>query len=149
MVNQRSIKAFTLIELIVVLTIVGLLLAVVPPMMSNVIDNAQVKSATRQLAAGLKYARSKAITSKEETTLSLDVENKSFSIGKKNKKLNLPKESSLTLTTAQSEQTSEKQGAIRFFADGSSTGGQIKISHKRSEFLVDVNWLTGKVIIIP
>ena len=55
MVNRRNIKAFTLIELIVVLVIIGLLLAVIPPMMSNVIANSQVKNATRQLAAGLKF----------------------------------------------------------------------------------------------
>jgi len=64
MINSLKIKAFTLIELLVVLGIIALLLAVISPMLPNVLDNAQVKTATRHLASGLKIARSKAITSK-------------------------------------------------------------------------------------
>ena len=143
MINSLKIKAFTLIELLVVLGIIALLLAVISPMLPNVLDNARVKTATRHLASGLKIARSKAITSQTEMSLILDVENKTYSVANKNKK------STLTLTTAQSEQTSDNIGAIRFFADGSSTGGRIKLSYKRSEYLIDVNWLTGKVTINP
>lgn len=147
--NTRKIKAFTLIELLVVLGIIALLLAVVPPMLPGVIGNAQVKTATRHLASGLKTARIKAITSQAEIALILDVENRTYSVGNKNKKLTLPDDTTLTLNTAKSELSSENIGAIRFFADGSSTGGLIKLSYKRSEYLIDVNWLTGKVTISP
>jgi len=82
-------------------------------------------------------------------SLILDVENKTYSVANKNKKLTLPDDTTLTLTTAQSEQISDNIGAIRFFADGSSTGGRIKLGYKRSEYLIDVNWLTGKVTINP
>lgn len=148
-ISSLKIKAFTLIELLVVLGIIALLLAVISPMLPNVLDNARVKTATRHLASGLKIARSKAITSQTEMSLILDVENKTYSVANKNKKLTLPDDTTLTLTTAQSEQISDNIGAIRFFADGSSTGGRIKLSYKRSEYLIDVNWLTGKVTINP
>ncbi len=142
-------KGITLIELLIVLVIVALALAVVTPMLDSVISNSQVKTATRHLAAGLKTARNKAINMKEEITLTLDVEKNTYTIGDKNRELNLPDDTILTLTTAQSEQISEKQGAIRFFTDGSSTGGQVKLSHNNAEYVVDVNWLTGKVTIYP
>lgn len=142
-------KGFTLIEILIVLGIIGLMLAVVTPMLGNVIDNSQVKSATRHLAAGLKTARLMAINSKEEATLVLDTENRTYTIGDVEKQLSLPDGSSLLLTTARSEQIDEYTGAIRFFADGSSSGGQIKLSLNRFEYFVDVNWLTGKVSITP
>ena len=40
---------------------------------------------------------------------------------------------------------SEARGAIRFFPDGSSTGGRITLSTDRLAYLVDVDWLTGKI----
>ena len=49
------------------------------------------------------------------------------------------------LFTARSEQLSEKGGAIRFFPDGSSTGGRITLSIDSMRYLVNVDWLTGRV----
>jgi general secretion pathway protein H len=149
LVGNKASKGFTLIELLVVLAIATLLLAVVPPMLSNVVGSAQVKSATRHLAAGLKTARSKAISTQQEVSLAVDVENNSFTLLEKKKKLNLPDDSSIVLTTAKSEQLSDTEGAFRFFSDGSSTGGRIKLTHAAFEYLIDINWLTGKVTISP
>ena len=145
--NQH--QGFTLLELLVVLAIITLILAIVPPMLGNVLASSHVKSATRELAAGLKYARSQAINRQEEMTLSLHVDGKYYVVGKKRKRLDVPNDTTMTLITARSEQLSTKEGAIRFFPDGSSTGGQIKIKHASSEYIVDVNWLTGRVRIMP
>jgi general secretion pathway protein H len=149
LVGNKTCNGFTLIELLVVLAIATLLLAVVPPMISNVVSSAQVKSATRLLAAGLKTARNKAISTQQEVTLAVNVENNSFSLLEKNKQLNLPDDSSIVLSTAKSEQLSDTEGAFRFFSDGSSTGGRIKLTHDPFEYFVDINWLTGKVTISP
>ena len=142
-------EGFTLIELLVVMGIVGLLLAVIPPMLPNVIGNTQLKTATRELSSALKYARGKAVSSQEEVTLKLNIKDKRYTVQKKEKKLSLPKDSKLVLKTAQSEQLSKDEGAIRFFADGSSTGGSITIKRNKHEYFIDVNWLTGKVKILP
>ena len=53
----------------------------------------------------------------------------------------------LKLLTAQTEVESERKGAIRFYADGSSTGGRITVSAGERKYLVDVDWLTGRVSI--
>ena len=59
----------------------------------------------------------------------------------------LPEQLELKLYTAQSEIVNERQGAIRFFPDGSSTGGRVTLASGERKFLVDVDWLTGKVSI--
>ena len=42
---------------------------------------------------------------------------------------NLPKNMRMTMLTADSEQTGENSGRIRFFPDGASTGGHISVLH--------------------
>jgi general secretion pathway protein H len=53
----------------------------------------------------------------------------------------------LKLLTAQTEVESDHRGSIRFYPDGSSTGGRITVSSGERQYLVDVDWLTGRVAI--
>ena len=77
-------RGFTLLELIVVLAIAAIMMAVVPPVISSALPGAEIKSAARQLAAGLRFARNHALTSDEEAVLLVDLEQKTFRVtGKK------------------------------------------------------------------
>lgn len=149
MTIKRTELGFTLFEVLVVFIIFALILTIVPPFLPNVIATSKAKMTTRDLAANLKKMRSLAISRQKEMTLNLDIENKTITVDKKLKKLTLPDSSSLSIITARSEQLSEHEGRIRFFADGSSTGGQIKLIHAKKEYTIDVNWLTGNVKILP
>lgn len=142
-------KGFTLLEVMVVLVIMALILVIVPPFLPNVMASTHVKSAARELAANLKHARSQAIDHQQESVLIVNVDEKKYTLDNKSKILKLPTDASLSLITAKSEQLDENEGQIRFFPDGSSTGGQIKLSHAKHEITVDVHWLTGKVKIEP
>ena len=53
----------------------------------------------------------------------------------------------LTLVTATQEQIDERTGDIRFFADGGSTGGGIRLVKGNIREQVLVDWLTGRVSI--
>lgn len=142
-------RGFTLLETLVVSAIIALIFAIVPPMLPNVMDNTYAKGAVRKLAANLKYVRSMAIAKQTEATLSLDTENKQFRINGKIEDLKLSDDTVLILVTAKSEQVSKNEGQIRFFSDGSSTGGQIKLAYRSNKFVINVDWLTGKVQISP
>jgi general secretion pathway protein H len=60
----------------------------------------------------------------------------------------LPKTAALSVFTAKSEAVEDKVASIRFFPDGSSTGGAISIANGGTKFRVDVDWLTGSVTIL-
>ena len=60
----------------------------------------------------------------------------------------LPDDLEISLFTARSERLGPNSGAIRFFPDGSSTGGRLTLSTERLGMAVDVDWLTGKVRIL-
>jgi general secretion pathway protein H len=51
----------------------------------------------------------------------------------------------LGATVAREEQPGPGIAAIRFFADGSSTGGRVVVRRGDAAWRVDVNWLTGAV----
>jgi general secretion pathway protein H len=59
----------------------------------------------------------------------------------------LPGDLHLQLLTAESEIVNEDRGAIRFFADGGSTGGRVTLSAGERAYVVDVSWLTGRVTV--
>ena len=146
---MKKHRGFTLLEAMVVLVIMAMILVIVPPFLPNVMASTHVKNAVRELAANLKHARSQAVDRQQETTLTVNINDKNYTLDNKSKTLSLPDDASLSLITAKSEQLNENEGQIRFFPDGSSTGGQIKLVYAKSEFVVNVHWLTGKVKIEP
>jgi general secretion pathway protein H len=138
---------FTIIEVIVVLVIGAIAYALilgVPMRGASIYD---LKSASRSLASGLRQAQSSAMATRRDTVLTLDMETKEFAVPGVSDMRKLPQAIDLKLYTAQSEVTSEKRGSIRFYPDGSSTGGRITVSSGERKFLVDVDWLTGRVSI--
>ena len=105
----------------------------------------RLKASARTVAAGLRQARSQAIFHNRDAVLEMDLEKREFRLGGGAGARSLPEEIRLSLFTARSEQIDERRGRIRFFADGSSTGGRITLANDAQSYLVDVDWLTGRV----
>jgi general secretion pathway protein H len=80
--------------------------------------------------------------------VTLDLDKRAFSLSGNARIFQLPEKLELKLYTAQSEIVNERQGSIRFFPDGSSTGGRVTVASGERKYLVDVDWLTGKVAIL-
>jgi general secretion pathway protein H len=140
-------SGFTLLELLLVLVIAAASYALVVRITSGGVSGAELKSSARAVAAGLRDARGTAIATQETAALTLDLEHRSFEVSGGRRARTLPDRLELKLYTAQSEIVDEKRGAIRFYPDGSSTGGRITVASGERRFLVDVDWLTGRVTI--
>ena len=146
--QPRHLSAgFTLLELLVVMGILVLALTLTPPLFSSTLEGLQVKRAARELTAALRLARSSAVSSGREIALAVDVETRGFTLNQKTRRINLPEDAVITLTTATRELISAASGDIRFFPDGSSTGGRITLEHDARIYRIDVNWITGGVAI--
>lgn len=139
---------FTILEILVVLVIGAMAYAVILGVPFRGPSTQDLKAASRTLASGLRQAQSMALATRRDATLTLDLDAREFEVsGAPQGIRSLPKELDLQLYTAQSEALSERKGAIRFYPDGSSTGGRITVSSGERKFLVDVDWLTGRVSI--
>ncbi|MFZ5465920.1 MAG: GspH/FimT family pseudopilin [Pseudomonadota bacterium] len=143
--SARLGAGFTLVELLLVVMIAGLALAVVPPLLTASLPGAQVRTAAQQLASGLRSARGQAIARGEESLLQLDLERNSYRQG--GREVALAAGLELVLDTASSEVLGAGAGGIRFFPDGSSTGGRIEVRGGGRAYRLDVDWLTGRVTV--
>ena len=145
--RARAHRGFTLLELMLVLVIAATSYVLVIRFTGSGVSGAELKSAARTVAAGLRAARSDAIATQDTSALTLDLEKRVIQVTGARRPYALPERVELKLYTAQSEIVDEKTGAIRFYPDGSSTGGRVTLGSKDRQFLVDVDWLTGRVTI--
>ncbi len=147
-VRSAAQAGFTLIELLVVTVIMVMAYSLAGPLVSSGVSSTELKASARQLAAGLRKARSDAVTHRRETVLTVDVDARRFQLSGDARIYRLPKDVEVKLFTAQSELVNSNTGSIRFFPDGGSTGGRITVAAKQRQYAVDVNWLTGQVAIL-
>jgi general secretion pathway protein H len=142
--TARAARGFTLIEMVAVIVLIGIIASVVAFSFSKSLSAAKVQAASRDLVAALRYTRGQAIVKGEQKVLTLDIEKNSYQAPGRGS-VDLPKEMVMRLTTAQQELTSETAGGIRFFPDGSSTGGNIAIVMGEREWRINIGWLTGEI----
>lgn len=142
--STRS-DGFTLIELLIVIVIIATAAVVAGPNISTGRSTAELKSGARDIASALRYVRGQALITHKDALFTINLENNSYRVSGRKKKFQIAKEIDITLVTAQSELTGEGEGRIRFFADGSSTGGRVTLEIGESKRIVDVNWLTGQI----
>lgn len=143
----RRQRAFTLLEVILVLAMGVIIYAVLLATPFGRTSAADLKAAARTLASGLRQAQSTAMATRRDALLTLDVDAREFFTTADTQARKIPDDVDLNLVTAQTEVTSERRGSIRFYPDGSSTGGRITVSSGERKLLVDVDWLTGRVSI--
>lgn len=144
---QRALGV-TLIELLVVLALMAVLAGLVLPMLGPGVSTSAMKGAARELAAGLRQARSDAMALRRETLVMIDLEGRRFVVGDEPKPRALPKELDIKLFTAQMDIVDDKVGGIRFYPDGGSNGGRVTLAVGERKFEIDIDWLTGRVAIL-
>ena len=143
--SPHSSAGFTLIELLVVLGILALALAVVLPMLPGAADRAALRAAASEIASGLRETRSLALARGRSAAFTLDTERRAYRIGDNRTWHALPSNVAPVLLTATHERRSDVVGDIRFFSDGSSTGGEVHLLRGKTEDAIRVDWLTGRV----
>ena len=103
-----------------------------------------LRFAALQIARKLHEIRGKALLSRREKAMTIDVERGLFGEEESaGEFLQLDPGIELRLDTAASEVINEDSARIRFFPDGSATGGRIQLQSDGESATVDVAWSTG------
>lgn len=142
--NRRAISGFTLLEILVVLTMAALLMAVVVPAISKGLGQS-LNDVARELHIGLRKARADAVTQQQSVRFAVDLEEKSYASGTRVR--TLPSDFELIARVAENEVQGQQAG-IRFYPDGSSSGGRIGVSEAQTTLWLEVDWLTGRVQLV-
>lgn len=138
-------RGFTLIELTVVLLIIVLGFSVIATNISSGNQSAQMKAAARDLISAFRYARGQALISRQEVFVAINLAENSYRVSNRDKIFNFSDDIELSLVIAQEEFNQDEIAQIRFYADGSSSGGRVTLEWDNLLHRIDVNWLSGKV----
>jgi general secretion pathway protein H len=142
--ERHSTGGFTLMELLVVLTILGLALVLAMPTLGRLLPGLEMRAEARDVANVLREARARAIGRNEEVTVVIDLERGILEVGGKTA-LQLSQRISVPISTGDSTSLALARTEIRFFPDGTSTGGHLTLAQGERENHVAVDWLTGAV----
>jgi general secretion pathway protein H len=135
---------FSLLETLVALALVAVVLAVATPLLIRP-AGVELRSAAHTVAAGLRQARLEAVRSRHPTALQFDLDERTLWLERDERTRQLDRELELELFTARREMLDERRGGIRFYPDGSSTGGSLTLQLEGLTTRVDVEWLTGRI----
>ena len=111
--------------------------------MMGAMDGPALQAAAGELASMLRRARSEAIVNNAPVAVRIDVGAPSFGISGQ-RVYAVPERLKLTLFTAVTDEVPSNVGEIRFFPDGSSTGGEVTLAGGNAHRYVQVDWLTGR-----
>ena len=143
-VHRRSAGGFSLLEILLVLVILALAASLAMPALLQP-TGTQLRTAAGSFVAGLRQARNEAVNTHQDVRFTIYLDAREFSIGASTRRRRVPTQIALSVFTARSEVLDEHSAAIRFFPDGSSTGGRVTLSSGERRYHVDVDWLTGQV----
>lgn len=135
---------FTLVEMLVVLAVLALVMALLPPLLEGGQGRAELAAAARELAESLRETRSLALRDGRTESFAVDGGAGTFRAGAVGRLRHLPAGVHLSLDRPGGDAPA-MAGEIRFFADGSSSGGGLLLAQGGRRSHVAVDWLTGRV----
>ena len=139
--GERGVTLLELMVVIVLLALIVTLAASVPPPGRL---PGEFRAAARALAAALREARSDAMAQSREVIFAIDVAHGAYRVDGGGE-VALPPDVNLIVDAVRDEKTGAATGGIRFFPDGTSSGGRITLRHAHGAETVTVHWLTGRV----
>jgi general secretion pathway protein H len=135
---------FTLVETLVVLLILALAASAIPRVLGA--GRAGItRAAANDAVAMLREARMEARRTGRATRVVFDTAQGTFRRAEGGRAVRLPPDAALVVEGAASEADAEGRVAIRFDAEGGSTGGRLRLAQGGAAFVVEVDWMTGHV----
>ena len=143
-VSRLPSSGFTLLEILAVLALIGLALAVTAFSLDGGLQRAKLDASARDIAASLRHTRTLALTAHRPQWFTLDLNARSFASPGRDAR-SIPAGTTMHVTSAAEDTGKPGIARIRFFPDGSSTGGHIELARQHRQVRIDVDWLTGAV----
>jgi len=131
----------------VVLAILGLTVVLAMPLLQRAMPGVELQSAARTVAATLRAARGLAIGGNDDVAVVIDVNAHTIGIEGRAAMEQLNPRLGLSLYSAGEERVGEDTGRIRFYPDGTSTGGRVRLAWNERTYNVTVDWISGRVAI--
>lgn len=136
-------RGFTLLEVMMVIVLVAAATALAAGLLGVGRSGRELRAAVATVASELRYARTRALMTGQAQVFALDLGQRTWQAADHHGRL--PSDLQVTFDAVREEQRAPRELAIRFFPDGSSTGGRVSLRTRGVGWRVDVRWLTGEV----
>jgi general secretion pathway protein H len=135
--SLRAVRGFSLVELLAVVVLIAAVTAGLAVTLGGGLDGQRLRGAAREVAAQLAYTRGQAIVRGEPQFFELDVDAHSWR-APGSKSGTLPVDIELLVRSAAEERLEDRVARFRFFPDGSSSGGIVRLRMGEAQWRVDV-----------
>jgi general secretion pathway protein H len=140
---------FTLLEMVCALAIVGLMAAVLLPAIPRQTSRARLEAYAIETAALLKADRNAAIRRRLDVTTQVDAPSRSLRSGASGQTVRVPEDVRFETLLPRNCDNRPVVATISFFASGMSCGGVIVLARLDAGYEIRVNWLTGRIEVVP
>ncbi len=136
MSHRSPTAGFTLVEVLVVITILSIISALAAPALRRSSPQTRLKADATRMAAAMRVTRAAAMAQNRPMDFVIDPRRRSY--GSPVVPLS-PMDPSMVVGA--------NSGEIRFFPSGQSTGSDIRLRLEQAEARLQVIWATGHVIV--
>ena len=140
---------FTLLEMVCTLAIVGLMAAVLLPAIPRQTSRTRLEAYAIETAALLKADRNAAIRRRLEVTTRVDAPLRALRSGASGQTVHVPEDVRFETLLPRNCDNRPVVASISFFASGMSCGGVIVLARLDAGYEIRVNWLTGRIEVVP
>jgi general secretion pathway protein H len=144
---KRS-AGFTLLELLVVITVVGLAMLAAPRIGGAWAEGAKERAALHELGSALTHAGYRATATRSPVEVLFDLRNRGWRVVPGGQRGTLPGTGIRVLGIDGAASSDAATAAIRFYPDGGSSGGTVLLdlpSASQGQARIAADWLTGRI----
>ena len=131
---------FTLVELLVVLTIAGLIAAVAVPVFGRAVPHYRAESAARGLMGDLRSARDQAVATGHMEAVSFTPDQSAYATGGRTRRLGV----AMAVSIGETDLPPGAQAILHFYTDGSCDPIRIALGDGERPTVIRTDWLTGR-----
>jgi general secretion pathway protein H len=141
----KNNRAFTLVELVMVLLLIGVSMAIIAPNIAKGLQDREVRTSALGLAAVARDLRSRALFDGEPQQLEVDLAQNSYRAARL-REVHLPEDVAFVSIDG-GEAVNRDSKRFYFFPNGSSLGGEIVLadSVKSISYRIRLEALTGRI----
>lgn len=144
--SSRRDAGFTLVEMLVVMAVLALAAALTMPALTRATAERTLTSTAIDVQAMLKLARAEAVRLGRDTAVTISLRDRQVRTEGQAAHL-LPPDVDIAVVAPRAEVLSHQTTRIRFYPDGTSTGGRISLTRGAQRTSVRIDWLTGSASI--
>ena len=147
--NEAGQSGFTLLEMVCAIALIAIIAAILLPIAPRHTSRARLQAYALETATLLKSDRNAAIRAGADVSTLVDAPSRAIRSGATSQTIRIPDDVRFDALLPRTCQQRAVLSTISFFADGMSCGGTIALARLDMTYEIRVNWLTGRIEIVP